>query len=93
MNEYLVRVEAQLKKWDADLETLAAEGQKAGDGARTAYYERIKALRASRDAARQTFQEMRAAGAAAGGELQSGMKSAWETMQTALEKAAAELRK
>ena len=86
-------MEAQLKKWDADLEALAAEGQKASDEARTAYHERINALRATRDAARQTFQEMRAVSGAAGEQLQSGMKSAWETMQKALEKAAAELRK
>jgi len=93
MNEYLAKMETQLKKWDADLETLAAEGQKASDGARAAYHERIKALRASRDAARQTFQELRAASGAAGEQLQGGMKSAWETMQKALEKAAAELHK
>jgi hypothetical protein len=93
MNEYLARMEAQLKKWDADLEVLAAEGQKASDGARAAYHERLKALRANRDAARQTFEALRAATGAAGSELQAGMKSAWETMQNALEKAAAELRK
>ena len=33
MNEYLDRMEAQLKKWDADLEVLAAEGQKDQEGA------------------------------------------------------------
>jgi chromosome segregation ATPase len=93
MNEYLARMETQLKKWDADLEALAAEGQKASAAARTAYYERIKELRASRDAAQKKFQEMRAASGAAGEHLQTGMKSAWETMQQALEKAAAELRK
>jgi hypothetical protein len=93
MNEYLARMEAQLKKWDADLDALAAEGEKAGAAARTAYHERIKDLRASRDAAQKRFQEIRAASGAAGEHLQTGMKSAWETMQTALEKAAAELRK
>jgi hypothetical protein len=93
MNEYLAKMETQLKKWDADLEALAAEGQKASEGARAAYHARLKELRTSRDAARARLQEMRSAGAAAGVELQSGMKSAWETMQNALEKAASELRK
>lgn len=93
MNEYLDRMQIQLKKWDADLEALAVEGQKASEGARAAYHERLKALRADRDAARQRFHELRAASGAAAAELQSGMKSAWETMQNALEKAAAELRK
>jgi hypothetical protein len=93
MNEYLARMETQLKKWDADLDALVAQGEKASADARAAYHERIKDLRASRDAARKTFQEMQAAGGAAGEHLQTGMKSAWETMQKALEKAAADLRK
>jgi hypothetical protein len=93
MNEYLARMETQLKKWDADLDALAAEGEKAGAAARAAYHVRIKDLRAKRDAAQKTFQEIRAASGAAGEQLQSGMKSAWETMQKALEKAAADLRK
>jgi predicted nucleic acid-binding Zn-ribbon protein len=93
MKEYFATMETQLKKWDADLEALAAEGQKASDAMRTAYHERIKALRANRDVARQRFQEMRATSGAAAEQLQGGMRSAWETMQKALEKAAAELRK
>ena len=93
MNDYLATMEAQLKRWDADLEALAAEGQKASEGTRAAYHERLKELRASRDAARQAIREMRAAGAVASEQLQSGMKSACETMRTALEKAAVELRK
>jgi hypothetical protein len=93
MKDYFATMERQLKKWDAELEALAAEGQKAGDGVRAAYHERIKALRANRDVARHRFQEMQAARGAAAQQLQSGMRSAWETMQKALEKAAAELRK
>lgn len=93
MNDYLAAMEAQLKRWDADLEALAAEGQKASEGARAAYHERLKELRVSRDAARQALREVRAAGTVASEQLQSGMKSACETMRTALEKAAVELRK
>ena len=54
-------METQLKKWDADVDALAAKGEKASAEARTAYYERIKDLRASRDVAQKTFQEIRAA--------------------------------
>jgi hypothetical protein len=82
MNEYLARMETQLKKWDSDLDALAAEGEKAGAAARAAYQERVKDLRANRDAAQKTFLE-----------LQGRMKHAWETLQAALEKAAADLRK
>jgi len=82
MNEYLARMETQLKKWDADLDALAAEGEKASATARAAYHERIKDLRGKRDAAQKTLLE-----------LQGRMKSAWEEMQKALDKAVADLRK
>jgi len=64
--EYVARMETQLKKWDADVDALAAEGEKAGAEARAAYHERIKDLRASRDAAQKTFQEIAAANESAG---------------------------
>ena len=48
----------QLKKWDADVDALAAEGKKANAEAGAAYDERIKDLRASRDAAQRTFLEI-----------------------------------
>lgn len=93
MKEYFATMEAQLQKWEADLAALAAEGQMASDGARAAYHERIKALRARRDAARQTFRLMRSSSAAAAEQMQGGMSAAWETLQKALQKAAEELRK
>ena len=91
--EYVARMETQLKKWDADVDALAAEGEKASAGARAAYYERIKDFRASREAAQKRFQEIRAASESAGAQMQAGMKTAWETMQKALEKVSLDLRK
>lgn len=91
--EYVARMETQLKKWDADVDALAAEGEKAGAEARAAYHERIKDLRASRDAAQKTFQEISVANESAGAQMQAGMKTAWETMQKALEKVSSDLRK
>jgi len=91
--EYVARMETQLKKWDADVDALAAEGEKASAAARSAYHERIKDLRASRAAAQKTFQEIRVASESAGAQMQAGMKTAWETMQKALEKVSLDLRK
>ena len=54
-SEYIARMETQLKKWDADVDALTAEGKKASAEARAVYDERIKDLRASRDAAQKTF--------------------------------------
>ena len=91
--EYVAKMETQLKKWDADVDALAAEGEKASAAARAAYHEGIKNLRVSRDAAQKTFQEIRVASESAGTQMQAGMKTAWETMQKALEKVSSDLRK
>ncbi|TAK83893.1 MAG: hypothetical protein EPO20_16260 [Betaproteobacteria bacterium] len=61
--------------------------------ARAAYQQQIKDLRASRDAAQKTFQEILVASESAGEQMQRGMKTAWETMQKALEKVSSDLRK
>jgi len=91
--ERVAKIETQLKKWDADVDALAAEGEKASAEVRAAYHEQIKHLRASRDAAQKTFHEIRVAGESAGEHMHAGMKSAWETLQKALEKVSSDLRK
>jgi hypothetical protein len=91
--EYVARMETQLKKWDADVDALAAASEKASADARAAYHDQIKDLRVSRDAAQKTFQEIRTANESAGEQMQAGMKAAWETMQKALEKVSSDLRK
>ena len=92
-SEYVARMEKQLKNWDKDLDALAAKGEKAGAEARVAYQEHIKDLRARRGEAQKSFQEMRLATEMAGAQMQAGMQVAWETMQKALEKVTADLRK
>ena len=91
--EYVAKMEKQLKEWDAGMDALAAEGEKASADARAAYHQRIKELRASRDAANKTFQEIRVASESVGAQMQAGMQAAWETMQKALAKASSDLRK
>jgi hypothetical protein len=92
-SEFIARMEAQLKKWDADVDALATEGKKAGAEARAAYDERIKDLRASRDAAQKAFLEIRQASESAGAQMQAVMQGAWETMQKAFERASSDIRK
>jgi len=90
--EYVATMETQLKKWDADVDALTAKGEKASAQAGAAYHAQIKALRASREAAQKTFQELRVATDAAGAQMQVGMEAAWKTMQKALEKVSSDLR-
>jgi hypothetical protein len=91
--EYVAMMETQLKKWDADVDALAAQSEKAGDEARAAYHAQIKDLRANRDAAQKTFQEISNANESAGAQMQAAMKASWETMQKSLEKLSSDLRK
>ena len=91
--EYVAMMETQLKKWDADVDALAAQSEKAGDEARAAYHAQIKDLRANRDAAQKTFQEISNANESAGAQMQAAMKASWETMQKSLEKLSSDFRK
>jgi hypothetical protein len=91
--EFVAGMQVQMKKWDAELEALVAEGKKASGEARTAYDRRIKELRLSRKAAQKFFQELRVATESAGVQIQAAMEVAWETMQQALQKVSADLRK
>ena len=91
--ERIAKIEIQLKKWDAAVDALAAEGEKASAQVRAAYHVQIKHLRERRDAAQKTVHEIRAAGESAGEQMHAGLKIAWETLQKALEKVSSDLRK
>ena len=91
--DYVAKMQSQMKKWDADVDALAAAGDKASAASRATYQECVKGLRANRDAANKTLLEMQAASQDAGMKMQSKLNAAWESMQTSLEKASADLRK
>ena len=92
-SEFVASMDAQLKKWDADVDALAAKGEKVSADARAAYYAQIKDLRASRAVAQKTFQEIRAASESARAQLQATMEATWEAMQKALGKMSLDLAK
>ena len=92
-SEFVTRMEAHLKRWDADVDALAAQGEKVSADARTAYYARIKDLRASREVAQKAFQEILAASESARVQLQATMEATWEAMQKALGKVSSDLAK
>ena len=92
-SEYVTLMETQLKNGDADVDALVANGAQANVAAHAAYQKQIDELRAGRDAAQQTFQEIRVATEAAGAKMRAKMEVAWDTMQKALAKVTADLRK
>lgn len=91
--EYVTGMQTQMKKWDAEVDALVADGKKASGEMRTAYAKRLKELRLSRNAALKSLHEVRMASESAGAQLQAGMEAAWNTMQEALAKASTDLRK
>jgi hypothetical protein len=82
--EYVATMKAQLKKWDADFDAIATRGEKAGT---EAYHEGIRSLRASRNAAQKSMEEIRFASEAAGAKMKAGMETTWATMRKALDSA------
>ena len=90
---YAAKMQTQLKKWDADVDALAAAGEKANAEAQTAYHKCVKELRANRDAAQKTFLEMQSAGQANATKMQAKMEASWDTMQKALAKVSSDLKK
>ncbi len=91
--DYVTGMQTQMKKWDAEVDALVADGKKASGEMRTAYAKRLKELRLSRSAALKSPDQVRMASESAGAQLQAGMEAAWNTMQDALAKASADLRK
>lgn len=86
-DDFFKKMDAQLKKWDADVDTLTAAGEKASAESREIYAEQVKALRADREAANKKLREMRAAGQAATLEMKSAVDVAWEAMKKGLDRA------
>ena len=84
--DYMARMKTQLKRWDAEVDLLAARCERSDAEVRDLALEQIKDLRARRDVAQKAFQQMRAAGEAAGGYMKVELESAWSAMQKALGK-------
>jgi len=91
-SEYISRMDAQLKKWDADVHELAAQGKTAGAEASAAFALHVKQLGSAREAAHKTFRQIRAASESASTQMQEGLEATLKAMQKSLDKVAADLR-
>jgi len=89
-SEYVADMQARMKQFDKDVDALSAE---AGAKARAAYDEQVKLVRASRNAAHEQLLQLQAASETAGAAMHAGMTTAWETMQAALERVSADLKR
>ena len=82
--DYIARMKTQLKRWDEEVDALAARCERADAEVRDLALEQIKDLRARRDVTQKAYQQMRAAGESAGGYMKVELESAWVAMQKAL---------
>ena len=92
-DDYVSQMQTQLKKWDAEIDAMAAKANEIGADARDKYYDQLKTMRASREAATQKMHEVTSASEAAWQEMQKGMETAWDSMKTAMEKMAGTFKK
>ena len=83
--EFVIRMDKQLTRWDKEVDALARLAGKGAGQVGAAYQEDLKELKAARDAAQVTFQQIRFASEAEGVDLKAGMQAAWVRMQSALE--------
>ena len=92
-DEYFATMEAQIKKWDAEVDKLRAKSEQMSAEASAKYAEQLKVMRANRDSAHKRLQEMRAASESAWQHMQSGVDAAWASMRSALDKASSQFKK
>ena len=92
-DKYLETMQEQLKQWDAQVDALAAQSEKASAKARTIYHAQLKELRASREAAKEAFEKVRDSSEAHAAQMQVGMEAMWDSMQQALKKTVADLKR
>jgi len=92
-DEYFAMMESQIRKWDAEVDSLRAKGVQMSAEARTKCDEQLKAMRANRDAAHKKLQEIRTASESAWQNMQAGMDAAWGSMKSALDKASSQFKK
>ena len=92
-DEYFAAMEAQIKKWDAEVDKLRAKGEQMSAEAGAKYAEQLKTMRTNRDSAYKKLQEMRTASESAWQNMQAGMDAAWTSMKNALDKASSQFKK
>jgi len=91
--EFLAMMESQMQQWDADVRVFLGRRKASGAMARGAYYEHMKELRAGRNAASKTLQQLQLLSDATDAELRARMRTVWERMEATLHEIAPEPRK
>jgi hypothetical protein len=91
-DEYCATMESEIKKWDAQVDSLSAKNKAMSADMRVGYDTQVKAMRADRDLAYSKLKELRTANESAWQHMQSGVEAAWASMKTGLDKAASQFK-
>lgn len=86
-DEYVAKLKAQLREWNADLGRWEAQAKSATEGLKERSQKELEVLKAQRELAMYNLKLLEGASANAWSELRKGADDAWERMQAALSSA------
>src|SRR5437773_8028924 len=92
-DDYFVKMDSQIKKWDAEVDKLRIKSEQMGTEARAKFAEQLRTMRGTRDAAFRKLEELHGSSESAWRHLEAGMDAAWASRKSALEKASAKFKK
>jgi hypothetical protein len=85
---YKIKLEAELKEWDAKLDQLSAKAQEATADARISYENELESLKSKRAAAHEALEELGKHSRNAWEDVKDGAQNAWHEVGKAMERVA-----
>ena len=92
-DEYFAKMVSQFKRWDAEFGVLSEKGGQMSEAANAQFDEHLRTMRASRDVAYKSLQEIRTASESGWRRMESALDTAWASMKHALDRASAHSKK
>jgi hypothetical protein len=85
-NDYVAKMEAELKEWSARLNELKAKASKAAAQGRVEYQKQLETLQSKHDAAASKLAELKSAGEDRWESLKAGVEGAWNELKAAVDR-------
>ena len=90
--EYIQKLDAQLREWSTKIDELNAKAEKAKGDIKTEYTRQLEALKALQESAVKRLAEMTEASGQAWEELKVGAEKAWYELKSSLDNAIAKFK-
>jgi len=90
--EYIQKLDAQLREWSTKIDELNAKAEKAKGDIKKEYTRQLEALKALQESAVKRLAEMTEASGQAWEELKVGAEKAWHELKTSLDSAMAKFK-